>query len=79
MSSRTAFLDRAATCDHSEIFPNYLAFSRCATPYCEIEEVHCRRCGAFVSTCGCHSNDGFSGWPLARYTAMRNRKRSMTP
>lgn len=71
----SAFLDQAAACDHSVISPTYLETVLCETPYCTVEEIHCLLCNAFISKCGCHYNDGFSGWPMKRHRKLqRNRQ-----
>lgn len=61
-------------CQHKNLSPNYLELFRCGTPYCSGDEVHCLDCGAYISSCGCMSENGISGWPHSRYrTEVRKR------
>ena len=59
-------LDRANKCEHKNLYPNYCVDIPCSTPYCRGYEVHCMDCGAYISKCLCHSNDGISGWSFNR-------------
>jgi len=54
-------------CKHKNLFPNYLEFFNCPTPYCSGSEIHCSDCKMFISTCGCGFNNEVSGWPRKRY------------
>jgi hypothetical protein len=64
---KAAFVRRVSKCDHTELSEHYLIVVGCGTPYCEVVETHCLACGAYISECGCHVNDGFSGWPWKRH------------
>jgi hypothetical protein len=61
------FWKRVNKCKHINLHPNYFEWVDCQTPYCEGSETHCKDCGAYISECQCHSNDGISGWPQKRW------------
>jgi len=63
-------------CKHKNLYPNYLVTGRCATPYCEWKEVHCKDCGMFIITCGCHFMDYISGWSNSHWLKFENMKKS---
>jgi hypothetical protein len=67
MVGRSDFWKRVRGCQH-EINPNYCVHFRCDTLFCSGREVHCLKCGVFISHCDCFANDGMSGWPHKRYT-----------
>jgi hypothetical protein len=54
-------------CKHINLYPNHLVTGRCSTPYCNWQEVHCKDCGMFITTCGCHYMDSISGWSELRW------------
>ncbi len=54
------------SCQHKNLYPDYLVSFGCATPYCNGSEVHCRDCGAYISSCGCGSQNGIDGWSWKR-------------
>jgi hypothetical protein len=60
------FWEKVEKCKHENLYENYYVNIYCSTPYCDGEEVHCKDCGAYISTCGCGCNDGISGWPWKR-------------
>lgn len=65
------FLERAAKCKHANLYPDYLGgYGRCGTPFCQVSEVHCQDCGAFITECGCGYMRGMDGWPAARRRQM---------
>jgi len=69
-----SFMDRAAACTHTNLYPNYGEDYGCGTPYCRAYEYHCKDCGAFISECGCGSNNGYSGWSYKRWKAYDMKK-----
>ena len=66
--------NKVEKCKHKNLSPNYLDPIYCGTPYCEGDEVHCLDCGVFISTCGCGSWNGTSGWPNKRWNKLYKRK-----
>ena len=71
--------DKISRCDHKNLYPDYCATIHCSTPYCTGYEIHCKDCGAFISTCGCGAWDGVSGWPIARHITEARKKRTTSP
>ena len=70
--NHSPFWERALECEHKdEDLTDHMVYISCPTPYCSGYEVHCRKCGAFITSCGCHFNDGVSGWPIARWKALQ--------
>jgi hypothetical protein len=61
-------------CKHKNLSPDYLGHIYCDTPYCEGSEDHCLDCGVFISTCGCGSNNGMSGWPNVKWERYNSKK-----
>lgn len=61
-----AFWDKVEKCNHENLSSDYLQTFRCETPQCTGSEVHCLDCGVYLSDCGCHYNQGMSGWPRQR-------------
>lgn len=60
---------------HHEINPNYCVHIICDTLFCSGREVHCLKCGVFITHCDCFANDGMSGWSGKRYnTYLRNKR-----
>lgn len=53
-------------CKHE--WTDYYEDGQCGTPYCKWTELHCRKCGVFVTTCGCHFMDQRDGWSQKRRT-----------
>jgi hypothetical protein len=64
------FWDKVDNCQH-EFYDNYYKYIPCGTPYCGGKELHCKKCGVYISTCGCGSSDGLSGWSYKRWKKMK--------
>ena len=62
-------------CDHKNLSPNYCEHIYCETPYCSGIEEHCLDCGIYLSDCGCHSNQGISGWSNKRWLNFYRKKK----
>ena len=60
------FWERVQQCKHTNLYPDYYTYVSCGTPYCSAGEVHCKDCGAFITTCGCGYCNEISGWPYLR-------------
>jgi hypothetical protein len=74
MVEQSDFWKRVEGCHH-EINPNYCVSIPCDTLFCSGREVHCLKCGVYITHCDCFSNDGMSGWSDKRYnTYLRNRR-----
>ena len=54
-------------CEHKNMSPGYFEYISCGTPYCSGQEEHCLDCGVYITSCGCGSNNGMSGWPVKRW------------
>jgi len=67
------FWDKVLKCKH-EPTNNYLADFTCETPYCEATEYHCKKCGAYITECGCGFNNGISGWSHSRCITENKKK-----
>ena len=67
------FWDRVHKCKH-EINPNYCEPIYCDTLFCRGVEVHCMKCGVYISHCDCFANDGMSGWPTKRWNVHRRKR-----
>lgn len=65
------------TCPHTKVYPDYCHTYKCDTPYCMVTETHCIECGYFIAKCGCHSNEGISGWSTNRWRK-HERKKAIT-
>jgi hypothetical protein len=61
-----SFWDKVNNCQH-EFYDNYCVYLPCDTPYCSGYEVHCKKCGVYISKCNCGYNNGMSGWPYKRW------------
>ena len=66
------FWDKVNKCKHKNLYDNYLKMISCSSPYCYGHEVHCKDCNVYISTCGCGSENGMSGWSKQRW---RNHER----
>lgn len=64
------FWDKVEKCEHE--LGEYSDGGACWTPYCSWSEYRCKKCGVYVTSCGCHFEDGMSGWPRRRW--MRSKK-----
>ena len=71
---KESFWDRVIKCKHENLYPDYLVTFKCSTPYCYGEEVHCKDCGAYISSCGCGANNDISGWSDARWNKFNKKK-----
>ena len=67
------FWGRVEKCDHKNE-TGYYEHVSCSTPTCGGSETHCADCRVYLSTCGCLSSDGMSGWSQARRAAWRKNK-----
>ena len=63
------FWDKALKCEHKNLYPDYLEYINCSTPYCSGSEVHCKSCGVFISSCKCMCNNWMDGWSMSRRRA----------
>ncbi len=63
---KRGFWEKVLSCEHKNLYPDYLYSFSCETPYCHGSEVHCKDCNAFITSCGCGYNNGVSGWSLQR-------------
>lgn len=68
------FWDKVDKCKHEDMSPDHFENIYCDTPYCGGQEEHCLDCGAYISSCGCGSNNGMSGWPEVRWRKIRSKK-----
>jgi len=71
----TPFWEKVLQCSHKNLYLDYFAYIHCSTPYCDGDEVHCKDCGVFISSCGCMCNNDMSGWSNARRIAYERSKR----
>lgn len=63
-------------CEHKdEWLSNYYATVSCWTPYCGGHEIHCMRCGRFITFCLCGANNGESGWSSQRWLNFWRKRR----
>ena len=60
------FWDTVEKCDHDNLTDHFDTFTCSGAYYCDGQEVHCRDCGVFITTCGCGFNNGESGWSRKR-------------
>lgn len=67
------FWKKVHKCKH-EPTSNYLKYIYCDTPYCSCHEWHCRKCGVYISECGCGCNNGMSGWSEKRWKNYNKKK-----
>ncbi len=68
----SAFWDKVNQCNH-EPTQNYLEHIGCGTPYCRGQEWHCKKCGVYITECGCGFLNGMSGWSNQRWlTYLKN-------
>lgn len=73
MVGRNDFWSRVRKCKH-EISPDYYVYVPCGSLFCNGGEVHCLKCGVYITHCDCFSCDGMSGWPTKRHqTEARKR------
>jgi hypothetical protein len=73
MVEQSEFWKKVDECQH-ELSPDYYVYIHCDTLFCSGREVHCLKCGVYISHCDCFSNDGMSGWPDKRHrTEARKR------
>jgi len=61
------FWDKVEKCKHD--YSDYFKFVSCETPYCGGQEERCRKCGVYISDCGCHCVAGKSGWSSKRWSS----------
>lgn len=66
--------EKKMKCKHENLYENYCVEFPCSTPYCSGYEVHCRDCGAYISTCKCGHNNGISKWSHKRWKAEYEKK-----
>lgn len=59
------FWIKVHNCNHKNI-TNYSSLITCGTDYCSGDEIHCRDCGIYITTCQCGYNEGMSGWSNLR-------------
>jgi len=57
------FFEKLHGCKHLNRDPDYCEPFSCSTPYCSGWEDHCLDCGAYISVCGCGSENGISDKP----------------
>jgi hypothetical protein len=69
--------NRQWSCPHTQLSETYFKSFNCETPYCEGQEVRCKQCGIFITTCGCGYNNSASGWPRKRWNDFIMNKRRM--
>jgi len=62
------YWDMVMKCEHE--YSDYFDSGRCETPYCEWEEVRCKKCYVYITKCKCHYYDGMSEWPMKRFRKM---------
>ena len=67
------FWQKVRRCKH-EISPTYYEDTYCGSLFCKGGEVHCLKCGVYITHCDCFSCDGMSGWPGKRWKNFRIRK-----
>ena len=68
------FWFKVANCPHENMYPSYYVSFECDTPYCTGDEVHCKDCGAYISTCKCGFNNGMSGVSWKRQKNLEKKK-----
>jgi hypothetical protein len=73
MVEHSKFWDRVETCHH-ELSSDYYVYIPCSTLFCSGKEVHCLKCGVYISHCDCFYNDGMSGWPMSRHRTEERKK-----
>ena len=66
--------DKIHKCKHK--WTDYLDNGSCGTPHCYWTESHCRKCGIYVTECGCGSMNGMSGEPYKKEKNRRLKRRN---
>jgi len=67
------FWKKVSTCKH-EWSPTYYDSGSCGTPYCSWTELRCKKCGVYLTDCGCHAWYSWSGWPTKRWMKLEKKK-----
>ena len=66
-------------CQHKNLYENYYYGFACWTTYCHAQEVRCKDCGMFITSCGCGFNNGESGWSETRWNKFRRKQNVRKP
>ena len=64
--------EKAEKCEHKNVYPNYHVLLPCTCG--KATEYHCKDCGVFFSYCGCHEQDGMSGWSAKQWKNFYKKK-----
>lgn len=71
------FWDKVLKCEHKNLYPDYYEGWSCSGAGhvgCMASEYHCKDCGVYFSECGCHTDEGMSGWPWRRWRNLWKKK-----
>jgi len=62
----SSFWEKVEACPHldDDLSPDYAEALGCV---CNGYEVHCLKCGVYMSVCSCGEAVGMSGWPVKRW------------
>ncbi len=61
--------------DGHDFYPDYMECWECSGGVgCEVVESHCRKCGWYISECGCGAESGQSKTGINHYRAMVKRQ-----
>jgi len=60
------FWKKVYRCKH-KLSTEYYREWPCETLFCIVHEVHCLKCGVYITHCDCYANDTMSGWPSKRW------------
>jgi len=61
MKAKNQFWEKANSCNHKNLSPNYYKSLKCGTEYCLGGETHCLDCGVYILECGCGYLNCMSG------------------
>jgi len=75
MTYTSKFWEKVHNCQH-EFYDDYYGYINCDMAYLgsNASESHCKKCGVYISECGCGCSNGMSGWSAERRRKFNQKK-----